>query len=143
MGYHSVHLRFRFRARAQKLACRYCSLLGAFAVFLLSLGGVVFSGRSVRIPFGFVRHGADATRVLWRLFPFFGGPVDSIEPVDSILKKGLILGTKIVCRSVQCKKKEENKQKNTFCTGILRQENAPESIETAKNRRSLYCARSF
>ena len=73
IGYHSVHLRFRFRGRAQKLASRYCSLLGAFAVFPLSLGGVVFSGRSVRIPFGFVRHGADATRVLWRLFPFFGG----------------------------------------------------------------------
>ena len=72
-------------------------------------------------------------------FPFFGGTREArVSSANGVSRK-----PEIVSRSVPMKKEEENHQQITFCTSNLRQENAPKNIETAKNRRSLFCARSF
>ena len=98
--YREVHICVSVFARARKNSFTTTVLCaGAFAVFRLSLGGVVFFGRSVRIPFGFVRHGAAATRVLWRLFPFGGGTREArVSSANGVSQK-----PEIVSRSVPMK----------------------------------------
>ena len=89
-----VFARVRKKSLATTVLCA-----GAFAVFRLSLGGVVFWGASIRIPTGFVCRGAAATRVLWRLFPFSGGTREArVSSANGVSRK-----PEIVSRSVPMK----------------------------------------